>query len=63
MVSHGQVSLGKFTFGLCDMDRPLDQRKARGRMLKYGNRRTRLLGSAPAPDEAVEVTNQLELVG
>lgn len=59
MVSHGQVSLGKFTFGLCDMDRPLDQRKARGRMLKYGNRRTRLLGSAP--DEPVEVTNQLEL--
>jgi hypothetical protein len=56
MVSHGQVRLGNYTFAMSDMDKPLDPRKARGRMLKYGARQTRLLGSAP-----IEVTDQLEL--
>lgn len=55
MVAKGQVSVGTYVFGMQDMNRPLSRAKVYGKILKYGSRLHRLIGSEV-------VTDQLELV-
>jgi Mor family transcriptional regulator len=55
MVAKGQVKLGSYTFGMTDWERPLSREKCYGKMLVYGGRFYRLIGSQRV------TTDQLEL--